>query len=144
MTLGLGFVRLGAVQPRAEDTPYLKIFFDVDQTLLHSSPEGWELRPGSRDVLEALTEMGHEVYLWTATGAMHARQLVERYDLQKFVVDCFDKDPTAVPMLPDIVVDDDWFLVQKYNGVLVSQYRETDPDDRELYRVLDWFRNLPQ
>ena len=119
----------------------MKIFFDVDQTLLHSSPEGWDLRPGSSEVLRALTEMGHEVYLWTASGKLHARRLVERYDLHDFVLDCFDKDPTTVPMLPDMVVDDDWFLVEKYKGILVSQYREADPNDRELYRVLDFFRN---
>ena len=44
---------------------------------------------------------------------------------------------TQGPVTPDLIVDDDWFLVQKYSGVLVSALRSPDPDDRELFLVLE-------
>ena len=117
----------------------MNIFFDVDQTLLHSSPDdGWFLRPGTAEVIESLNKSGHFVYIWTASGRMHALKLVERYNLGDLVVDCFDKDPVTAPLLPDMIVDDDPFLVEKYSGVLVSQYREVDAGDRELFRVLTY------
>ena len=119
----------------------MKIFFDVDHTILLSDSEVYALRPGVTELLQALKDMGHLVYLWTASGEVHARRLVERFNLQDLVLDCFDKDPVHVPMLPDMVIDDDWYLVEKYKGILVSQYKEVDPEDRELYRVLDRMRD---
>ena len=32
----------------------MNIFFDVDQTLLHSEATEWHLRPGVREVFESL------------------------------------------------------------------------------------------
>ena len=119
----------------------MKIFFDVDHTILLSDSEVYALRPGVAELFQALKDMGHLVYLWTASGEVHARRLVERYDLQDLVLDCFDKDPVHVPMLPAMVIDDDWYLIEKYKGILVSQYKEVDPEDRELYRVLDCMRD---
>ena len=119
----------------------MKIFFDVDHTILLSDSEVYALRPGVAELFQALKDMGHQVYLWTASGEIHARRLVERCGLQDLVLDCFDKDPIHVPMLPDMIVDDDWYLVEKYKGILVSQYKEVDPEDRELYRVLDCLRD---
>ena len=114
----------------------MRVFFDVDLTLLHAEGTAWTLRPGAREVLARLREMGHEVYLWTATGHEHARRLVERFGLHEWVTDCFDKDPDC-PVQPDLVVDDDPYLVEKYGGIWVQPYREPDPQDRELFRVLE-------
>ena len=119
----------------------MNIFFDVDHTILLSTDEGWHLRPGTSEVIETLGTMGHSVYLWTATGERHARRVVERYDLHNLILDCFDKDPVTVPFLPDMVVDDDEFLVGKYKGVHVNPYREVDPHDRELYRAIEYVQN---
>ncbi|MDP6455251.1 MAG: NIF family HAD-type phosphatase [SAR202 cluster bacterium] len=119
----------------------MNIFFDVDQTLLHSEATQWHLRPGVHEIFESLKSMGHILYIWTASGEMHARRLVDRYDLHQYVSDCFDKDPVTAPLLPDVVVDDDAYLVEKYTGVLVEQYNAPDPSDRELYRVLEIFQN---
>lgn len=114
----------------------MRVFFDVDLTLLLADGGQWILRPGAREVLARLREMGHEVYLWSATGHEHARRVVERFGLQEWVLGCFDKDPDC-PVRPDLVVDDDPFLVEKYGGVWVRPYREPRPDDRELFRVLE-------
>jgi len=119
----------------------LKIFFDVDHTILLSTSEVWALRPGLIEVLTALKDMGHVVYLWTASGEDHARRLVQRGGLELLVRDCFDKDPVTVPTMPDMVVDDDEFLVEKYKGILVTRYKEINTNDRELYRVLGSLRN---
>jgi len=47
----------------------------------------------------------------------------------------------TAPLLPDMVVDDDEYLVEKYTGFLVEQYRAPDPSDRELYRALDYIKS---
>ncbi len=119
----------------------MKIFFDVDGTLLYSDGDGWVLRPGVVEVFAALQEIGHLVYLWTATGELHARRLVKRYGLDDLVVDCFDKDPVTAPVLPDAVVDDDAYLVEKYTGVHVQPFQGSDPNDCELQSVLEFFRD---
>ena len=114
----------------------MRIFFDVDNTLLYSSGAEWVLRPGTRHVIAALKSQGHDIYIWSATGQLHCERLVGRYELDLFVTACFDKDP-ACPVKPDLIVDDDWYLVQKYSGILVEAFRRPDPEDRELYRVLE-------
>ena len=48
---------------------------------------------------------------------------------------CFDKHPKVQPR-PDVVIDDDWYLVEKYGGFLVSQYKAVDEDDREIHDIV--------
>ncbi len=114
----------------------MRIFFDVDNTLLYSSGANWNLRPGTQEVMALLKEHGHDLYIWSATGLLHCQRLVRRYNLEPFVTACFDKDP-ACGVTPDIIVDDDWYLVEKYSGVCVAAYRRPDPEDRELFRILE-------
>ncbi|MBI4336812.1 MAG: hypothetical protein HY683_03145 [Chloroflexi bacterium] len=114
----------------------MKVFFDVDLTLLNSSGAEWVLRPGAGEVLAGVVRLGHDVYLWSATGQQHAQRVVETFGLQRWVTDCLEKDSNPT-VRPDLVVDDDSFLVEKYSGVCVRPYREPDPADRELYRVLE-------
>ena len=114
----------------------MKIFFDVDGTILASDNGAWSLRPGTQDVFKQLANLGHELYVWTATGKPHAETVVETYGLGKWVVACLDKDTNVDPK-PDMIVDDDSYLVQKYSGVWVEPYRESDPNDRELLKVID-------
>ncbi|MSQ11298.1 MAG: HAD family hydrolase [Dehalococcoidia bacterium] len=113
----------------------MRIFVDIDNTLLASSESEWALRPGACEVLAALQGHGHAVYLWSATGRAHCQRIAEHFGLQPFITEYFDKDPDC-PIKPDLIVDDDWYLVQKYSGVLVTPFREPDPNDRELYKVL--------
>lgn len=117
----------------------MRVFVDVDLTILHTSEEGWTLRPGAREMLSALREMGCRVYLWTATGREHARRVAEAFDLTPFLDGCLDKDPD-LDLSPDLVVDDDPYLVEKYGGVWVRPYREPDPADQELSRALEEIR----
>ena len=89
-----------------------------------------------RQVFARLRALGHEVYLWTATGEAHAQRVVRRYRLKPFVTGCLDKDSNS-PLQPDMIVDDDPYLVEKYGGVVVTPYREPDPKDCELFKVLE-------
>ncbi|MBI2935437.1 MAG: hypothetical protein HYY31_01290 [Chloroflexi bacterium] len=112
-----------------------RIFFDVDQTLLYSSGNGWSLRPGVHEVFSQLKARGFDIYIWSATGKPHCERLVDTYGLGDYVTECFDKDGN-LSLKPDLIVDDDWFLVEKYSGIQVTAYRQPDPEDQELFRVL--------
>lgn len=114
----------------------MRIFFDVDNTLLCSTEDQWILRPGTREIMETLKALGQELYIWSATGQAHCERLVQRYDLHPYIINCFDKDP-ACPVKPDLIIDDDWFLVEKYSGFVVEAFRAPNPNDRELFRVLE-------
>ncbi|MBI4233244.1 MAG: HAD family hydrolase [Chloroflexi bacterium] len=114
----------------------MRIFFDVDLTLLYSVGNSWALRPGVREVFSRVRALGHTIYLWSATGKPHAERLVRTYGLEAWVEECLDKDSDC-PVKPDMIVDDDRYLVEKYSGVWVKPYRDPDPSDRELFRVLE-------
>ncbi len=114
----------------------MRIFFDVDRTLLYFEGTVQALRPHTREVFERVHALGHQIYVWTATGKAHAERLVDEYNLRAWVTDCYDKEP-ALNLAPDMIVDDDPYLVEKYSGVWVTPYRELDPHDRELLKVLD-------
>jgi hypothetical protein len=53
----------------------------------------------------------------------------------------FDKDPRVQPR-PDFIIDDDWYLVEKYGGHCVRQYRAIDPGDRDLEAALERLAEL--
>ena len=55
--------------------------------------------------------------------------------LSEWVDGMFDKDPRVKPY-PDFIIDDDWYLVEKYGGHCVSQYKAINPDDREFEDAL--------
>ncbi len=86
--------------------------------------------------MERLKVAGHNVYVWSAGGAEYSRKVVEMHGLGEWVDGCFDKDPRVQPY-PDFIIDDDWYLVQKYGGHLVSQYKTVDPEDAELLAALE-------
>ena len=88
----------------------LKIFFDVDYTLL--AMDG-SLRPRTRDTFEKLIEDGHQIYIWSGVGLRTAE--VERHDLQDLVSGIYKKpiydfinglELLKVPHWPDFVIDD--------------------------------------
>ena len=114
----------------------LNVFFDVDHTLVFVNQHVNALRPGAKEAMERLTSAGHTVYVWSAGGEDYSRKTVERHGLGAWVEDCFDKHPKVQPT-PDIIIDDDWYLVEKYGGYCVTQYREVDETDREFHRVVE-------
>jgi hypothetical protein len=113
----------------------INIFFDVDHTLVYPTQHFNALRPGAAEVMLRIREAGHGVYVWSAGGADYVKKTVELHGLTHLVDGCFDKDPRVEPR-PDFIIDDDWYLVEKYGGHCVSQYKSIDDADRELHDVL--------
>jgi len=115
--------------------PMLNIFFDVDQTLVFIDQHTNALRPGAHEAMRRLKEAGHGVFVWSAAGMAHVERVVRLHGLEEWVDGMFDKDPRVRPY-PDFIIDDDWYLVEKYGGHCVSQYRAIDPEDREFENAL--------
>jgi hypothetical protein len=90
--------------------------------------------------MQRLKAAGHNVYVWSAGGQSYVERVVETHGLRQWVDGCFDKDPHVQPR-PDFIVDDDWYLVEKYGGHLVSQYKGVDEGDRELLDAIDRLAN---
>lgn len=109
----------------------MNVFFDVDHTLVYIDQHVNELRPGAREAMARLKAAGHGVYVWSASGEAHVRRVVALHRLDEWVDGMFDKDPRVQPY-PDFIIDDDWYLVEKYGGHCVSQYKAVNPDDREF------------
>jgi hypothetical protein len=114
----------------------INVFFDVDHTLVFVNQHVNALRPGAFEVMARLKEAGHGVYVWSAGGAEYSQRTVNMHGLASLVDACFDKDPRVQPY-PDFIIDDDWYLVQKYGGHLVSQYKAVNGADRELHDALE-------
>ena len=111
------------------------IYFDVDHTLVYVDQHSNVLRPGARQAMQRLKASGHSVYVWSAGGKEYVERMVVLHELVEWVDGCFDKSPKVDPS-PDWIIDDDWYLVEKYGGHCVSQYKEVDDADRELHDVL--------
>ena len=114
----------------------LNVFFDVDHTLVHTTQAMSALRPGAREAMARIKAAGHSVYVWSAGGQQYSKRTVERHGLGEWVDGCFDKHPRVDPA-PDVIIDDDWYLVEKYGGYVVSQYKEVDESDRELLEIVE-------
>ena len=99
----------------------MNIFFDVDQTILGMDNS---LRPGVREAMAALTEMGHQVYVWSGMGIRRAT--VQRHGLENLVSGLYQKplydylerlEELGVPIMPDFVTDDDPQVVSAFGGL---------------------------
>jgi hypothetical protein len=110
----------------------VNVFFDVDHTLVGRQT----LRPGAREAMQRIKAAGHAIFVWSAGGQEYVERIVVEHELVEWVDGCFDKDPAVQPY-PDLIIDDDWYLVGKYGGYLVAQYREIDHADRELHAVIE-------
>jgi hypothetical protein len=115
-----------------ESTTRINVFFDVDHTLVFVNQHVNVLRPGAHEVMERIRSAGHGVYVWSAGGKEYVEKTVAMHGLSHLVDGCHDKDPRVEPY-PDFIIDDDWYLVEKYGGHLVSQYKEANDEDRELH-----------
>ena len=119
----------------------MKIFFDVDDTIISSQTGG--LRPLVRDVFEALRSDGHDLYVWSAMGIRWIA--LERHSLKQMVVDCYPKPngrgwSVTLPVTPDFVVDDEAHVVERFGGYRVAAYLDDDPSDRAMLEVLSAVR----
>jgi hypothetical protein len=114
----------------------MNVFFDVDHTLVYISAETNALRPGAHEAMRRLKEAGHGVYVWSASGLTHVERVVHMHGLAEWVDGMFDKDPRVQPQ-PDFIIDDDWYLVEKWGGYCVSQYKAVDESDAELLLAIE-------
>ena len=124
----------------------LKIFFDVDYTLL--AVDG-SLRPGTRETFERLVDDGHKVFVWSGVGIRTAD--VERHELQDLVSGVYKKpiydfvnglELLRVPHWPDFVIDDYPEIVDAFGGVLAKPYffRAAEDDEMDhIYAVINDF-----
>ncbi|MCC6388400.1 MAG: HAD family hydrolase [Dehalococcoidia bacterium] len=119
----------------------INVFFDVDHTLVFVSHEVNALRPRAHDAMRLLKAAGHGVYVWSAGGKDYVERIVDMHGLRQFVDGCFDKDPKVQPR-PDFIIDDDWYLVEKYGGHCVSQYKAVNDEDAELLVALESLAKL--
>ena len=133
------------IRAKGEDLG-LKIFFDVDYTLL--AVDG-SLRPGTRSAFERLVADGHEVFIWSGVGIRSDD--VERHDLQSLVSGVYKKpiydfvnglELLKVPHWPDFVIDDYPEIVETFGGVLAKPYffrSEADDEMEHIYAIINDF-----
>jgi long-chain acyl-CoA synthetase len=120
--------------------------FDVDGCLIDSLT-GTSLRPGAAQLLAALHADGLEIRLWSAGGAVYARQKATAHGIQRFFSSFHDKegrddngryvtDGVLSGTGPVVFVDDHPEDLPHGADVLaVSSYIYTDRHDRGLARV---------
>ena len=118
----------------------MNIFFDVDQTILGMDNS---LRPGVRETMTALKEMGHNVYVWSGMGIR--RETIRRHGLESYVSGLYQKplydylerlEELGLPFAPDFVVDDDPQVVSAFGGMWVPPYYKQGDDKDVMKRVL--------
>lgn len=119
----------------------INVFFDVDHTLVFWNHDRSALRPNAHSAMQRLKSAGHAVYVWSAGGKDYSERIVDMHGLREWVDGCFDKDPKVQPR-PDFIIDDDWYLVEKYGGHCVSQYKVVDEEDAELLVALEAIAKL--
>ena len=111
----------------------MNIFFDVLDTLID---EGGTPRPHAREVFQELTEMGHDVYVWSSGGEGYGAQAARVLGVEDVVKGCCLKRDPLEGVAVDYAVDDDEGVVGEYGGRVVSAYRG-DPEDAELLGVVE-------
>lgn len=115
----------------------LHVFFDVDHALICiDGQHANSLRPGASEAMQRLKAAGRNLYVWSAGGREYVERVVRGHGLAGIVDGCFDKDPAVQPR-PELIIRDNWSLVQKYGGHLVSQYQQVNDADRELLDVVE-------
>jgi hypothetical protein len=117
----------------------LNFFIDVDYTLISANGA---LRPHAETLFSRVTDAGHAMYIWSGVGIR--KYEMTRHRIDPMVTDYFEKPTTdyraaveraALPVSPDLVVDDHEEIVHEFGGVIVRPYFFADDDDRELVNV---------
>ena len=111
----------------------MNIFFDVLDTLL--TEEGYP-RPHAREVFLELTEMGHDIYLWSTAGGGYAAHAAWVLGVGDVVKGCYRKPHPPEGITVDYAVDDHERYVENHGGYLIRPY-EGDSEDRELLEVVE-------
>jgi FMN phosphatase YigB (HAD superfamily) len=113
------------------------VVFDMDNTLVDELGAG--VRPGMRELLEALGREGHVLVLWTSSRRERAVDILREHDLRRHFRRClfredYDPEDKGLPkdirkVGGDVLVDDDPALIDYVRsvgrrGVLVAPYRK--------------------
>jgi hypothetical protein len=119
----------------------LNFFIDVDYTLISANGA---LRPHANALFSRVTEAGHAMYIWSGVGIR--KYEMTRLKIDPLVTDYFEKptsdyraavERAALPISPDLVVDDHEEIVHEFGGVVVRPYFFADDSDKELVNVAD-------
>jgi|TARA_B100000959_G_C14920391_1_gene599240 hypothetical protein len=119
----------------------LNFFIDVDYTLISANGA---LRPHAQTLFNRLTDAGHAMYIWSGVGIR--KYEMTRHKIDPMVTDYFEKptadyraavERAALPIAPDLVVDDHEEIVHEFGGVVVRPYFFADDSDKELVNVAD-------
>ena len=117
----------------------MNFFVDVDYTLISANGA---LRPHASTLFSRITEAGHAIYVWSGVGIR--KYEMTRHGLDSMVTDYFEKptadyraavERAALPVWPDLVVDDHEEIVHEFGGVVVRPYFFADDSDKELLNV---------
>lgn len=117
----------------------MNFFIDVDYTLISATGA---LRPHADTLFSRVTGAGHAMYVWSGVGIRKYEMI--RHRLDSMVTDYFEKptadyraavERAALPVSPDLVVDDHEEIVHEFGGVIVRPYFFADDSDRELLNV---------
>ena len=124
----------------------LKIFFDVDYTLL--SMDG-SLRPLTRETFEKLIADGHQIFIWSGVGLRDDD--IKRHKLDDLVSGIYKKpiydfinglSLLKVPHWPDFVIDDYPEIVDTFGGVLARPYFFRSADDDEMDHIYNIIKDF--
>ena len=110
----------------------MNIFFDVQGTLL---TEDSDPRPHVRESFLKLSDMGHEVYLWSTAGDGYAAHAARVLGVEDVVRGCFGKRSVPEGITVDFVVDDQPSWVAEHGGLLVKAYDGCEPDLLHWHRI---------
>ena len=120
----------------------LKVFFDVDDTLI-----SWEekLRPNVHEVFQQLKDDGHDIYIWSGMGIR--QEIVDKFNLQPYISGIYRKPVYSylerlhqfTPIRPDFIVDDHPEIVEKLGGVIIRPPTWIIEKDKEMWRIYDAF-----
>ena len=117
----------------------MNIFFDTDYTILGADGT---LRPNTREVMQQVKYDGHTLYVWSGVGIRWAD--VRRHNLESLITNCFwkpvrrfaeDLRCLGLPILPDMVIDDDPEVPAALGGIWVRPYFSHSNNDHEMERV---------
>lgn len=125
------------MDPTEATSPPLKalnVFFDIQGTLI----SGGRPRPHAREAFQKLESLGHHVYLWSSAGGAYAASAAELLGVEDLILGCHSKTAPP-PVSVDFVVDDQSDFAEYHGGYTIPPF-DGDPDDSELWRVVEALR----
>jgi hypothetical protein len=117
----------------------MKVFFDVDYTILSSD---YQIRSGTADTFQRLVADGHEVYVWSGEGKRY--KVVRDFQLEPYVSGVYEKPIHdyvrrlglfGIECVPDFVIDDYPEIVSVFGGYQVRDFYSKSSDDDEMAQI---------